>query len=157
MFEFFGLLLSVVDRVKLRTFIVVSNSGTKGATKSQMESVLPSQSPVPLDPANLFGLLNLNNFKADIGCALTLLMVWLVFIIAREIFSPLRKIPGPPGLPFVGQMFTFLRSKDHIELLSQWAHEYGPVFTYRSRFLGKTVPHILQTVSILSYVVGYNL
>ena len=60
-------LLNLKNRVKLRTFIVVSNSGTKGATKSQMESVLPSQSPVPLDPANLFGLLNLNNFKADIN------------------------------------------------------------------------------------------
>lgn len=42
----------------------------------------------------------------------------------------IRDLPGPPGLPFVGNLFQIDVSRLH-EILEGWAAQYGPLFQYR--------------------------
>lgn len=65
-----------------------------------------------------------------------------------------RRLPGPPTLPFVGNLLTFLRHKRNtLPLFQQWADEYG--HTYRFTVLGdrdiilvndpESIKHVLST------------
>ena len=60
------------------------------------------------------------------------IILWLVYKFIEEKFSPLQKIPTPPGKwPLIGHLFTFLRSDaDRLELLHSWSEQYSPMFAY---------------------------
>jgi cytochrome P450 len=65
-----------------------------------------------------------------------------------------RRIPGPPGLPFLGNLLTFLQHRRNtLPLFLQWTEQYG--HTYKFTVLGdrdiilindpESIKHVLST------------
>ncbi len=44
--------------------------------------------------------------------------------------APPRPVPGPPGLPWLGQLPTFLRTKFFPRQMLAWAEEYNGVYSF---------------------------
>lgn len=44
--------------------------------------------------------------------------------------APPRPVPGPPGLPWLGQLPAFLRTKFFPRQLLAWAEEYNGVYSF---------------------------
>ena len=45
-------------------------------------------------------------------------------------FDPLRAIPGPPGLPLLGNTLDLTRAADVHSLTRKWQKKYGDIFKY---------------------------
>lgn len=50
--------------------------------------------------------------------------------------QPRQAMPGPPGLPWVGQLPAYLATKFFPKTLLKWTEEYGGV--YKLELVGKT-------------------
>ena len=68
-----------------------------------------------------------------------ILILWILYKLLEDKFTPLRKIPKAQGsLPVFGHMFIFLRTKNELKLLEDWSEKHGGIFRY-SRGFGKYV------------------
>ena len=67
-----------------------------------------------------------------LSALIAFLVVWIVYRTIQIKLSPLNKIPGPPGLPIIGNMLLFLKRKDHINLMRELSETYGSVFKHNS-------------------------
>lgn len=50
--------------------------------------------------------------------------------------TPSRQLPGPRGLPFLGQLVPFLRSPFFPAVVTKWADRYGKIMQFE--ILGNT-------------------
>ena len=63
------------------------------------------------------------------------LLIWLVYSVFKEEFSPLRKIPFASGsVPIFGHALVFLREKNHLKVLQDWSEKHGPIYRYNRGF-----------------------
>lgn len=63
------------------------------------------------------------------------LLIWLVYSVFKEEFSPLRKIPYASGsVPIFGHALVFLREKNHLKVLQDWSEKHGPIYRYNRGF-----------------------
>eukprot|EP00794_Sanderia_malayensis_P010813 gene10813-11967_t len=65
-----------------------------------------------------------------------------VFFISRIVqwwLNPLRKLPGPTGLPILGNTLDFSQSNDVHQMLLERAKKYGPIYKTYSLFVGTRV------------------
>ena len=63
---------------------------------------------------------------------LLLIIFYIFFIYFKPEREPRVYPPGPPGLPILGNMlsFIFTRKEEH-ELLFDWANKYGPIISVK--------------------------
>ena len=61
--------------------------------------------------------------------------LWLSYKFFKDELTSLRKIPKADGsLPVIGHALTFLRERNHLELLREWCEKHGPIFRYNRGF-----------------------
>ncbi len=84
----------------------------------------------------------------DAPCAMWLVPAFLIFWILWRKFSKesqrLSHLPGPIGLPFLGNTFSIAQEKRRLTL-HKWAQEYGDVYRVR-------IPHNELVVSGYKYI-----
>ena len=68
------------------------------------------------------------------GAAATLIIIILVFCAVKWWLDPLREIPGPPGLPFLGNTLDIVLDTEVFETVIQRSRTYGPVWKESSLF-----------------------
>ena len=68
-------------------------------------------------------------WKVATGTFVTVLIALIVKSTLTKWLSPLRRIPGPPELPILGNAFD-LKEEFFADDLVRWANEYGGIFTF---------------------------
>ncbi|BGP43937.1 hypothetical protein JCM10449v2_007994 [Rhodotorula kratochvilovae] len=87
-------------------------------------------STLPLAPPALAGALPLATFGATPTTLIAALLAIAVVLFARGKKAKGPLPPGPPGLPFIGNILDVPKSKPWIRF-AEWTEEYGPMFTLK--------------------------
>ena len=61
---------------------------------------------------------------------LSICTVLVVVCLVKTWIDPYRSIPGPRGLPILGNTLDFAGTADQHALLLKWAKKYGNIFKY---------------------------
>ena len=71
---------------------------------------------------------------SSIDIFVVVFILWLSLKAVKWWKDPMRKIPGPPGLPFLGNTIELVKSDDLHALRLQWSRKYGKIYKTRLIF-----------------------
>ena len=65
-----------------------------------------------------------------------LIVVYVLFVLVRQFFSPLRHLPEPQGgIPILGHTLKISSSEDQVALQNKWAEQFMEMGLYKTRSL----------------------
>ena len=71
---------------------------------------------------------------SSIDICIAVFIIWLSLKVVKWWKDPLRKIPGPPGLPLLGNTIELVKSDDLHALRLKWSRKYGKIYKTRLIF-----------------------
>ena len=63
------------------------------------------------------------------------LVLFILYLLVKPYFSPLRHLPEPKGWPILGHTPFYLMNEDHVALQSNWCNQFYDVGLYKTRSL----------------------